>query len=151
MTVKGEQLFEMRKPCGDCGFAQGFAREVSGQDVIRCGNCGRHCYNRPKAESGKPRRSVRRDNLDPARRKAILDRDSWRCIVCGAGSDQGHNLHIDHAICVVDGLNLGLTEGELNSDENLVTLCESCNLGKGRKPIELRLLVAVMKRRRWPA
>ncbi len=146
-------IFTMRAPCKNCGWAEGRVKPVGGQDVVRCDRCDRACYNQPHSESGKPQRSIRTGPLkiDPGRRKDILDRDGWRCAACGRGPAQDAILHIDHAVNIDDGLKLGLSPQELNSDENLITLCEECNLGKSNKPIELRLLVAVMKRRRWPA
>ena len=72
----------------------------------------------------------RRDN-DTARRRTIpkhlrvqvLARDSYRCLMCGVSSSQGARLHVDHIRPVVTG----------GTDEldNLGTLCDNCNLGKG--------------------
>lgn len=45
------------------------------------------------------------------------------------------------------GLNFGLTEVELNDDENLTALCAECNLGMGAEPISLRLAVNILRAR----
>lgn len=56
-------------------------------------------------------------------RYAVLQRDGFRCQLCGATKGNGVVLHVDHIIPVSKG---GLTEMS-----NLRTLCERCNLGKG--------------------
>lgn len=55
----------------------------------------------------------------------ILERDKGRCLQCGRGSADGVCLHVDHVIPYSCG---GLTV--LN---NLQTLCQECNLGKGNR------------------
>ncbi len=64
-----------------------------------------------------------RARMTPALRYQILLRDGFRCQICGRGAEDGVKLHIDHIKPV-----------KLNgkSDpENLRTLCELCNIGKG--------------------
>lgn len=60
-------------------------------------------------------------------RYAVLKRDHFRCVICGASPalTPGVRLHIDHIFPFSKG---GKTELE-----NLRTLCEACNLGKGAK------------------
>ena len=53
----------------------------------------------------------------------ILERDGFRCKVCGATADDGVKLHVDHIKPV--------SKGGDNHPSNLQTLCEECNLGKG--------------------
>ena len=53
----------------------------------------------------------------------ILERDGFRCKVCGATADEGVKLHVDHIKPV--------SKGGDNHPSNLQTLCEECNLGKG--------------------
>ena len=55
------------------------------------------------------------------RRLRILDRDGWRCVLCGAAS----RLEVDHRVPLQDG---GLEE-----DENLRALCRSCHIEKAQK------------------
>ena len=55
-----------------------------------------------------------------------LKRDGFRCVLCGASSDDGATrLEVDHIIPVSKG---GLTE-----ITNLRTLCHNCNSGKSDK------------------
>lgn len=66
-------------------------------------------------------RSLMTDSL----RYDILKRDGFRCVLCGASAKDGVKLHVDHIFPVSKG---GKTE-----PDNLRTLCESCNRGKGAK------------------
>ncbi len=58
-------------------------------------------------------------------RYQILKRDSFRCVGCGASPSTklGCVLHVDHI--------LAFSNGGKTLVENLRTLCEECNLGKG--------------------
>ena len=60
----------------------------------------------------------------------VLSRDDFRCVFCGKSpaTDIGTKLHIDH---IVPFANNGKT-----TLENLQTLCEDCNLGKGNMHFE---------------
>jgi 5-methylcytosine-specific restriction endonuclease McrA len=55
----------------------------------------------------------------------ILERDDFRCILCGAdaATDRNVRLDVDHIIAIARG---GKTV-----PENLRTLCSRCNNGKG--------------------
>lgn len=62
-----------------------------------------------------------RDAIRPAVRKRVHERDGWRCVRCGSTD----NLTIDHII-----------PWSLNGpdkEENLQTLCGSCNTAKGAR------------------
>ena len=57
-------------------------------------------------------------------RVQVFQRDKFRCVYCGASPSDGvTRLHCDHRIPRIAG---GLT-----CLDNLQTLCEACNLGKG--------------------
>lgn len=58
-------------------------------------------------------------------RYTILQRDNYSCRACGRSpaNERGVKLHIDHI--------KPISKGGGNSEENLQTLCEKCNLGKG--------------------
>lgn len=58
-------------------------------------------------------------------RYEILKRDRFACVSCGITAARGAVLHVDHKIPKALG-------GE-SSFENLQTLCEQCNLGKGAR------------------
>ncbi len=65
-----------------------------------------------------------RDPLPARLRFGILQRDGFRCRYCGrTGSTPDVVLHVDHVVPVAAG---GTT-----SEDNLLTACEECNLGKG--------------------
>lgn len=65
----------------------------------------------------------------PARlRFEVLRRDGYKCQICGATAQDGAKLHVDHKRARVKG---GLT-----IEENLWTLCETCNLGKSAEDLE---------------
>ena len=70
-------------------------------------------------------------------RYEVLQRDGFRCQLCGATQADGYKLHVDHIIPVSKG---GKTE--MN---NLRTLCERCNMGKGdriEKPLCVQSVTA---------
>jgi HNH endonuclease len=62
-----------------------------------------------------------REAIPMATRRAVYERDGYRCRKCG--SDR--RLSLDHIIAV--------TSGGDNSEENLRTLCLPCNLKKGSR------------------
>ena len=69
-------------------------------------------------------RQRERTRMTPGLRAKILKRDGSRCRMCGASAAEA-TLHVDHIIPVsLDGRTVA---------ENLQTLCQSCNLGKGNR------------------
>ncbi len=60
-------------------------------------------------------------------RYRVLNRDRFKCVKCGANPATNYDcqLHVDHVIPYSKG-------GKTNL-ENLQTLCEGCNLGKGNR------------------
>ena len=83
------------------------------------------------------------NGIKPKTRYRIIERAGSRCQLCGASG----NLHVDHLLSVEHGLAHGLTDEQINSDENLAALCEECNLGKGNQSIALWLMVALLRAR----
>lgn len=135
----------MRAPCTRCGSSEGAVTETNGQDVVRCWHCGKWAYNQPKAESGKPQRTVRtRPNMSPSTKARILDRDNGACVMCHCTDKP---LHVGHLLSVADGKSQGATEDELDHDENLVAMCEECNLGQSSRTVSLRLVYLILKAR----
>ena len=55
-------------------------------------------------------------------RWAVLKRDDYRCVKCGASQSNGNSLEVDHIHPVA--------KGGGNALENLQTLCHKCNQGK---------------------
>lgn len=66
----------------------------------------------------------KRPSMPHAKRFRILRRDGFRCQMCGANPEMDKDvlLHIDHK--------MPFAAGGTEDDDNLWTLCESCNLGK---------------------
>ena len=69
----------------------------------------------------KKKYQARRRAIKLKTRFAILERDGFMCIYCGKNGTEG-TLHVDHVVPVSKG-------GETTED-NLVTACVECNLGK---------------------
>lgn len=69
--------------------------------------------------------AVRRRDAPDRLRLKVLDRDSYRCVLCGRSpaNEVGVVLHIDHIVPFV-------RQGETVL-ENLRVLCKECNLGRG--------------------
>lgn len=62
-----------------------------------------------------------REHISLALRYAILRRDHFCCMYCGARPPSVH-LHVDHYVAVANG--------GTNDERNLITACADCNLGK---------------------
>jgi 5-methylcytosine-specific restriction endonuclease McrA len=74
-----------------------------------------------------PRPRPTRDPIPPQLRFRVLQRDNFRCAYCGKGRADGAVLHVDHVVPVMAG-------GETTED-NLITACEECNLGKSARSV----------------
>lgn len=137
--------YKMRKPCL-CGSELGYLTEVSGQDTVRCIACDKHCYNAPRTETGRAQRTVGtvHSRVKPKLRRRILERDGDRCVLCHAIDVP---LHVGHIVSVDAGLAVGLTDDEINDEENLIAQCEECNLGQGAQPISLSVAIRILKAR----
>jgi 5-methylcytosine-specific restriction endonuclease McrA len=138
-------LIEMREPCRFCRNATGTMEMKNGQDTVRCAWCNKHCYNAPKSETGREQRSLRtRPNIKVSQRSRILLRDNATCILCHRTDIA---IDIGHIISVQDGRAEGMTDTELFHDENLATMCDSCNSGLSSETLPLRILISVLKAR----
>lgn len=142
-------LFEnypMRAPCNGCGNTIGRVETKSGQDTIYCGGCNRWRYNAPRVETGRAKRTVStvHDAVRPSVRFKVLQRARGHCEMPGCGSTG--DLHVAHLLSVKDGLEVGLTEADLNSDRNLAAFCATCNLGQGSAPVDPLIYVALLKK-----
>ena len=136
----------MRATCRfGCSTDAGYVTEVNGQKVVRCALCNKAQYNAPLIELGLKPRSIAaiHDLIKPKQRWRILERSNGRCELCGAKDE----LHVDHLVSVAIGLRYGLTETELNSDENLAAFCIACNLGKSDLPLSPRLYAVLLRER----
>jgi len=138
----------MRQPCRLCHNLMGYIIETGAQDVVRCAACDTFNYNAPRTETGKrPRTTTTVHNgIKPKQRTRILLRATGHCELCGKGPETGA-LHVGHLLSVQDGLAAGLTERELNHDENLAAMCDECNLGLGDTTLPVRFLIAILQAR----
>jgi len=145
-TEIDRERFPMRAPCPSCAGTIGYLTEVNGQDTVRCRECNRHCYNAPRTETGRAVRSVTtvHKQIKPSLRAKILQRDNHRCVLCHSINVP---LHVGHIVSVEGGLLIGLTDAEINDEENLIAQCEECNLGQGSQPLPLRTAIAVLRAR----
>lgn len=141
-----EDGFTMRNLCPSCGGSLGFIVEKNGQDTVRCKQCNRHCYNAPRTETGRAIRSVTtiHNGVRPTLRARVLERDGSRCVICNATETR---FHVGHLISVDAGLLYGLSDAEINDEENLAVMCEECNLGYSERPIPLRTAIAILRAR----
>lgn len=79
--------------------------------------------NSPPATS---QTKTHRPTISPRRRFNILQRDGFRCQLCGRTAEQhGVTLEIDHQ--------QPISRGGTDDDANLWTLCRDCNAGKSDK------------------
>lgn len=142
--------FAMREPCKRCGETAGRIEPKNGQDLVFCINCGKHNYNAPRTETGKVQRSLTtaRNGLKPSVRSRILQRDGGKCNLCGR-SPRVHNviLNVDHILPVEAGVKVGLSDAEINHEENLWAICEECNSGKSNSVLALRLAASILRLR----
>lgn len=137
-------IFKMRAPCKyGCQGGDGYIETKNGQDCVKCNECGRHQYNAPKTETGREARTVStvHEAINPKMRYRVLERATGKCELCGKTDC---NLHVGHLVSVDVGMREGMTDAEINSDENLCSMCDECNLGAGKTPIPLRLAIAMV-------
>lgn len=132
-----------RRHWDECPCREGVLRTSGNQDTVRCAGCGLFLYNAPKTETGRAERTVTtvHNGIKPKQRARVLMRDAGRCRLCKA---EGVPLHVGHILSVERGLAQGLTEAQLNSDSNLLALCDQCNLGMSKSPMPLWLVVGLL-------
>lgn len=132
-----------------CGFCQSpyVETRAKGPHVEAfCGECGRHLAFVSKVDAGLKTRTIQTTHaaIKPKTRAKILERATSRCEICGR---RDGILHVSHLLSVDAGHAAGLTDEEINCDENLASLCEECNIGMGRSPVPLRLAIAIIRAR----
>lgn len=76
-----------------------------------------------KKNSEDYRRRMERNRITVKKRYQVMHRDKFRCQLCGAREEDGVRLHVDHIIPI--------SKGGTSDMDNLRTLCDKCNLGKG--------------------
>ena len=70
----------------------------------------------------KPEKKYRRKGLSGKLKLDVMERDDYKCQICGATVEDGVKLHIDHIIPV--------SKGGADDIDNLQVLCHKCNLAK---------------------
>lgn len=68
------------------------------------------------------KKKYRRKGIPGKVKLAVMERDNYKCQMCGATVDDGIKLHIDHIIPI--------SKGGTNDIDNLQVLCHKCNLAK---------------------
>jgi 5-methylcytosine-specific restriction endonuclease McrA len=83
---------------------------------------GSDSMSREEPPTGRRTRRAR-DPIRAQMRFRVLQRDNFRCGYCGrSGGAPGVVLHVDHVV--------PLAAGGGSTEDNLLTACEECNLGK---------------------
>lgn len=142
-------LLPTRKECPSgactCGCIHGAIEEKSGQDVVRCDDCGKWLFNAPRTLTGRKRRtlSTTHELIGAKARWRVIERANGLCEVCGSCV----NLQVGHVVSVADGHAAGLDDVSINSDENLICQCAECNSGAGKRTIPLYMYVRILQAR----
>lgn len=141
--------FTMRHPCRKCHNTKGHIVTKGGQDVVYCATPGCDTYagyNMPRTESGREVRTTTTVHaaIKPNKRYRVLERASGKCELCGKSDCV---LHVAHLVSVDAGMRSGMSDLEINDEENLCSMCDECNLGMSSTPIPLRLAVAMVMAR----
>lgn len=119
--------YVMRAACPACNGWLGRIETKGGQDCVYC-DCGRHCYNAPRVETGRAVRSLSdRPDIKPSRKWRILDAHGHRCVACG---EHEKHLQIAHLISREDADRFGFLDELIDSDLNLAPMCAECNSGQ---------------------
>lgn len=100
---------------------------ICGKDFVtsnyKINTCSKYCKHiKVKKQFEKYKLKNPHNNTWFKLRFKILLRDNFRCQYCGRTTQDGIRLEIDHIIPKSKGGN--------NNEDNLITSCEYCNLGK---------------------
>ena len=90
---------------------------------LSCPDCDQFVCWANKEESGAVTKTCRTSEFPTAVRLSILKRDNFTCQACGRKAPDVI-LHIDHIVPAL--------EGGKAMEANGITLCQECNLGKGK-------------------
>lgn len=144
MAVLESAEHDLRKPCA-CGAVKGRIATKNGQDCVYCATCGKYQYNAPKTETGREVRSLQttHEAIKAKQRVRIICRGNGRCELCGKSGNDAV-LSVGHVISVQRGHEQGMTDEEINNDENLACVCADCNLGLGKEPMPVRFAVKLL-------
>jgi 5-methylcytosine-specific restriction endonuclease McrA len=140
---------QLRIPCRFCGSDEGHIRVSGGQDCVICCGCERWQINAPKTETGRAARSLRTTHelIKPSLRWKIIERAGGVCESCKRSPAGSEGLQVGHVVSVEDGHKYGLTDRQINSEENLIAQCAECNSGASSRTIPIWMLIAIVKAR----
>lgn len=132
--------------CKYCDSTKLSTRAKGPHIELYCQDCERHQQFVRKETAGVSKRTVQSTHaaIRPKDRARVIERATARCEMCGR---RDVILNVSHFLSVAEGHAAGLTDDEINCDENLSCMCEECNLGIGRNPVPLRLAVAIIRAR----
>ncbi len=135
----------LREKCKYCGCDSGHIIEKGVQDTVYCDNCNRWLYNAPRTETGKEVRTLKtiHENINLVKRAEIILRANARCELCG--SDE--MIEVGHIISAKWGFENGMTDLEINNENNLAAMCKKCNLGVRDNILPIRNLIILLTKR----
>jgi predicted Zn-ribbon and HTH transcriptional regulator len=116
-----DMTFEQAVAALDAAYRLGILSEKGRGMVPAPARC-KECYERREASVRDAGRPSARDLIPPQLRFRVFQRDGFRCRYCGRGATQGAILHLDHVV--------PFSAGGETTEENLLTACDTCNLGK---------------------
>lgn len=135
--------------CGQPAGAEGVLDQVGPHLRLSCAVCGARNPNNStsisKREVDEDVRSVSsRPDIKPSQRARILQRAGAACELCHRTD---RPLHIGHFLSLKEGREVGASDIELYDDENLLALCDECNLGLGEETPPARMLLLILRAR----
>lgn len=138
-----------RRQCRCAGCGTGFIQRTHhGRPQVRCDECARAEARRLKKRAKRVResrmrarrRGVQCERIDPL---AVLERDGWRCMLCGIGTPRRLRGTCDPRAPEMDHI-IPLAAGGTHTWGNVQCACRACNHAKGARPLgQLGLPIAV--------
>ncbi len=116
LAVEGNGYRACRLYCAEC-YRQafdGFEKELAQNDAAT-------------EQAAVTASRTARDPIPTRVRFEVLNRDGFRCRYCGRSQRDGAVLHVDHVV--------PFSKGGPTTEDNLITACSDCNLGKSDKPV----------------
>ena len=147
--------FLSRQKCPRCKGSAATLEYVNGSPIVRCASksCvniwtgkGRYLYHAPKIDTGdKPVNSATvHASISSQKKAAVLERDGYRCVLCGMAAGDGAILHVGHILSVSDGIRFEVETAIINHPDNLMTNCQSCNISIGSRSVAPRLFAHLL-------
>jgi len=146
MLPPGARLIALHAPCRHCRadgktVTRGYIAETKGRSIVHCETCNRALHVAANPDPIKPERKTH-DKISPSQRARVLMRDR-HCVFCG----RGENLQVGRLLSMAVGIKAGLTEAQLDDDENLAAMCGECNLGMADLEMPLWIVVPILRAR----